>query len=144
MLLRREKDSKQSDEIQARLQHYYPKNFRCNFTFYESENFSIFLSPLLHYIFESKNFRGLFYTKNSPAIIGEWNVKNCRKCIRQGTKIVCEWNGHLESFSCPKPIYRKFYAMFAFPNRYLTENSHWVPLTVSCNFTYINTCLETR
>ena len=70
MLLRREKDSKQSDEIQARLQHYYPKNFRCNFTFYESENFSIFLSPLLHYIFECKNFRGLFYTKNSQQSLG--------------------------------------------------------------------------
>ena len=37
-----------------------------------------------------------------------------------------EWNVHLEIFS--RPQVRKFQAIFASPNRYFTENSHWVPL----------------
>ena len=39
-------------------QYYFPENFRCNLTFYESENFSN-SSP--HRIFESENFRFPFY-----------------------------------------------------------------------------------
>ena len=36
------------------LQYYFPENFRCNLTFYESDNFS---NSSLHRIFESENFR---------------------------------------------------------------------------------------
>ena len=32
------------------------------------------------------------------------NSENRRKFIRQASKIVHEWNGHLEIFSRPKPI----------------------------------------
>ena len=46
----------------------FPENFRCNLTYFESENFSD--SPLLH-IFESENFRFPFCTKN----ILTWAVK---------------------------------------------------------------------
>ena len=42
-------------------QYYFPENFRCNFRFYESENFS---DSSLHRIFESENFRFPFSTKN--------------------------------------------------------------------------------
>ena len=42
-------------------QYYFPENFRCNFRFYESENFS---DSSLHRIIESENFRFLFSTKN--------------------------------------------------------------------------------
>ena len=41
---------------------FFPENFRCNLTFYESENFS---DSSLHYILESENFRFPFSTKNS-------------------------------------------------------------------------------
>ena len=41
--------------------YYFPENFRCNFRFYESENFS---DSSLHRIFESENFRFPFSTKN--------------------------------------------------------------------------------
>ena len=44
------------------LQCYFPDNFRCNWTFYESENFSY---SSLHHIFESENFRFSFSTKSS-------------------------------------------------------------------------------
>ena len=40
------------------LQYYFPENFRCNLTFYESENFSY---SSLHHVFESENFRFPFY-----------------------------------------------------------------------------------
>ena len=42
-------------------QYYFSENFRCNFRFYESENFS---DSSLHRIFESENFRFSFSTKN--------------------------------------------------------------------------------
>ena len=43
-------------------QYYFPENFRCNFTFYESENFS---DSSLHHIFNLKIiFRFPFPTKN--------------------------------------------------------------------------------
>ena len=44
-----------------RPQYHFPENFRCNFRFYESENFS---DSSLHRIFESENFRFPFSTKN--------------------------------------------------------------------------------
>ena len=42
-------------------------------------------------------------------------------------EIVHEWNGYLEIFSFPQAVEnsRQF---FASPNRYFTENSHWIPL----------------
>ena len=36
------------------LQYYFPENFRCNLTFYESDNVS---NSSLHLISESENFR---------------------------------------------------------------------------------------
>ena len=47
---------------------YFPENFRCNLTFYESENFS---DSSLRHIFESENFRFRFSKKNSLT----WIVK---------------------------------------------------------------------
>ena len=41
---------------------YIPENFRCNWTFYESENFSY---SSLHHIFENENLRLSFSTKIS-------------------------------------------------------------------------------
>ena len=40
--------------------HYFPANFRCNLTFFESENLS---DSSLRHIFESENFRFPFCTK---------------------------------------------------------------------------------
>ena len=42
------------------LRYYFPENFRCNLTYYESENFS---DSSLHHIFESENFRFSFCKK---------------------------------------------------------------------------------
>ena len=50
------------------LQYYCAKKFYCNLTYYESENF---YDSSLHHIFESKNFRFPFGTKNSLT----WAVK---------------------------------------------------------------------
>ena len=36
------------------LEYFFPENFRCNLTYYESETFS---DSFLHHIFESENFR---------------------------------------------------------------------------------------
>ena len=44
------------------LLHYFPENFRCNSTFYESKTFS---DSSLQRIFESENFRFLFFTKKA-------------------------------------------------------------------------------
>ena len=52
-------------------QYYFPENFRYNFRFYESENFS---DSCLHRIFESENFRFPFSTKNRLT----WGLK-CEK-----------------------------------------------------------------
>ena len=52
-------------------QYYFPENFRCNFRFYESENFS---DSSLHRIFASENFRFPFSTKNRLS----WGLK-CEK-----------------------------------------------------------------
>ena len=53
------------------LQTYFPKNFRCNLSFYESEQFS---DSSLNHIFESENVRFTFSMKNSIS----WGVK-CEK-----------------------------------------------------------------
>ena len=51
------------------LQYYFPENFRCNLTYYESKNFPD--SPFRH-IFEYENIRFSFYsTKNSLS----WVIK---------------------------------------------------------------------
>ena len=82
------------------LLYYFLENFRGNFTYYESENFSD--SSLLH-IFESAKLGFLFSSKNSLI----WVVK-CEKYrsefIRSASKIVREWNSHLEFFSGPRVI----------------------------------------
>ena len=49
----------------------FRKNFRCNFSFNESENFS---DSSLHDIFESENL-GFFFLRKI-ALPGEWNMKN--------------------------------------------------------------------
>ena len=50
-----------SSKLQG-LQYYFSENFRCNLTFYESENF---FDLFLHHILESENFRFPFSKKNS-------------------------------------------------------------------------------
>ena len=42
------------------LQYYFPENFRCNLTYYESEDFS---DSSLHHLFQSENVRFPFSTK---------------------------------------------------------------------------------
>ena len=37
---------------------YFTENFRCNLTYYQSENFT---NSFLHHIFESENFRFPFF-----------------------------------------------------------------------------------
>ena len=43
------------------LEYYFPENFRCNLTNYESESFS---DSSLHRFFESDNFRFPFFLQN--------------------------------------------------------------------------------
>ena len=85
-------------------QYYFPENFRCNFRFYESENFS---DSSLHRSFESENFRFPFSTKNRLT----WRLKceklNFRKSqgiYQISYKTVHEWKSHLEIFSLPQVI----------------------------------------
>ena len=54
---------------------------------------------------------------------------NCREFIRYVSKIVQEWNDHLEIFGRPQVIENPIKATFASPNRYFTESRRWVPLT---------------
>ena len=88
----------------TRASYYFPENFRCNFRFYESENFS---DSFLNRIFESENVRFPFSTKNRLTWVLKWEnytLKNSREFTRYVTKIENEWNGHLEIFSLPQAI----------------------------------------
>ena len=58
------------------LQYYFPENFRCNLTFYESQNFS---DSSVHYILESENFRFPFSKKNSVSWVVKCEKLNFRK-----------------------------------------------------------------
>ena len=58
------------------LQYYFPENFRCNLTYYESENFS---DSSLHHIHESENLGVLFCKKNSLTWEVKWEKLNFRK-----------------------------------------------------------------
>ena len=58
------------------LQYYFPENFRCNLTFYESDNFS---NSSLHRIFESENFRFPFSTKKNQTLGVKWEKLNFSK-----------------------------------------------------------------
>ena len=87
-----------------RIQNYFPENFRCNLTSYEGDNFS---DSFFHHIFESKNFLGSFLlaAKNSltqgvkcEKLTSE-NRREFISKIRWASKIVHEWNGHLNFFS---------------------------------------------
>ena len=53
----------------------FPENFRCSLKFYKSEIFTV---SSLHHIFESKNFRVPFSTKNNLT----WEVE-CEKLISE-------------------------------------------------------------
>ena len=80
------------------LQYYFPENCRCNLKFYESENFS---DSSVHRSFESRKF---FFFPNPGCEM--WKIK-LRKIIGnllKGSKVVHEWNGHLEIFICPQVI----------------------------------------
>ena len=88
------------------LEYYFPENFRCNLTCYESETYSDFS---LHCIFESQNFRFPF-TQREIAWLGKWKAKSklqnmVGNLLDKPSKIVHEWNGHLEIFS--RPQYQK-------------------------------------
>ena len=85
-----------------RLQHNFPENFRYNLKLYESNNFP---DSSLHRIFEYDSFSFPFSMKNSIT----WGVKyEIRTSENRGkflsSKIVHEWNGHLEIFSLPQAI----------------------------------------
>ena len=57
------------------------------------------------------------------------NLETCREFITHASKIVHEWNGHLEIFSLSQAIEnsREFLPSLRTDN-YYTENSRWVPL----------------
>ena len=122
------------------LQYYFLENFRCNFTYYESENFSD--SSLLH-IFESEKLGFLFSTKKSLL----WVVK-CEKLklqkiagnvLDQLEKLYM--NGTSSTVFYPSSTNRKFKVIFASPNRYFRENSRWVPLITGSNPSFYSTYL---
>ena len=83
----------------------FSRKFRCNFKFYKSDNFS---DSSLNPIFESENIRVPFSTKNRLTWVLKCEklnfIENRREFIRYITKIVHEWNGHLEIFSLPQAI----------------------------------------
>ena len=56
--------------------NYFSERFRCNLTFYESENFS---DSSLQYILESENFRSPFSKKNSVRWVVKYGKLNFRK-----------------------------------------------------------------
>ena len=56
--------------------NYFPENFRCNFTYYESENFSV---PSLLAFLNSKIEGFLFSTKKSLTLGMKWEKLNFRK-----------------------------------------------------------------
>ena len=58
------------------IQYYFPENFRCNLTYYKSEDFS---DSSLHHTSESKTFRFLFSSKNSLTWGVKWEKLNFRK-----------------------------------------------------------------
>ena len=58
------------------IQYYFAENFRCNLTYYESENFS---DSSLHHIFESENFRFSFCTKSSLTLAVKCKELNLKK-----------------------------------------------------------------
>ena len=60
----------------TRASYYFPVNFRCNFKFYESENF---FDSSLNRIFESKNVRFPFSTKNRLTCALKCEKLNFRK-----------------------------------------------------------------
>ena len=63
---------RESSKLQG-LQYYFPENFRCNLTYYISENFPD--SPL-HHIFESENFRFPFFYEKEPSLGRKmWKIK---------------------------------------------------------------------
>ena len=86
----------------------FPENFRCNLTYYKSENFSF---SSLHHIFESENFGFPFFYEKSLA----WGVKceklnsaseNRRAYVKhvRASNIAQRWKGHREIFSPPQVI----------------------------------------
>ena len=87
---------------------------------------------LLYIAFLSPKILGFLFTTKKNLT---WRVK-CEKSNfgkswriywKSSSKIVHEWNGHLEIFQ-PSSSNRKFQAIFAFKNRYFIENGRWVPL----------------
>ena len=108
------------------VQYYFLENFSRKWTFYESEKSS---DSSLHHIFEFENFKFPFLKKNSLT----WGLKcekwicEYRELIRKASKIVHEWNGHLQILIRPQPR-ENFKAIFVSPNRYFTQNSRWVLL----------------
>ena len=73
------------------LQYYFPENFRCNLTYYESKNFT---DSFLHHIFESKILGCLFSTKNIITCGVKYEKLNFRKSlgIYYMTRFIEIWN----------------------------------------------------
>ena len=86
---------------ELKCQYYFPENFRCNLALYESE---IFFDSSLHHIFESNHFRFSFpYEKQPNQGYEMWKIKLVGNLfIREASKIVHEWNGNTQIFSCPQ------------------------------------------
>ena len=62
----------------------------------------IFLIPPLHHILESENFRLHLSKENSVTCVVKYEnqtSENRREFIREGSKMVHEWNVHLAIFS---------------------------------------------
>ena len=84
------------------LRYYFPQNFRCNLTYYESKNFPD--SPLNH-IFEYENIRFSFYsTKNSLSWEKSWEIGSRPQVVEDSRQYLL------------------------LRTDIMTENSRWVPL----------------
>ena len=84
------------------LQYYFPENFRCNLTYYESKNFT---DSFLHHILESESFRlPFFYEKYNNLWSEMWKIKLQKivgNLLDKPRKLYMNaWDGrHLEIFS---------------------------------------------
>ena len=64
------------------------RKFRCNLTYYESEDFS---DSSLHHLFESENVGFLFQERM-------WRNLSTESRRKRRKSVLHEWNGHLEIF----------------------------------------------
>ena len=102
--------------------------------------FSLLRMPELFWFLSSSHFfspkiLGFFLpTKNNLTWVVNCEKLNFKNFIRWASKIVHEWNGHLEVFSRPQVIENSRQYSLLRSMRYFKGNSRWVPFV----FTFQN------